>query len=243
MEPLVQIEEVLTELKQGYSGVFRCLGADQQYYYVKGHNVGRDDQAREWICGKLAQAFGLPIADFCLAEIDECLHQYLPDSMKKIGSGVCFASREVKHAEWLQPNLIAHKVSAELQSDLLVFDWWVKNGDRNYGNPNLLWVSNEEKLAVIDHNLAFDSEVTEESFFEHHIFSEAKHRIFTDLAHIAEYRDKIAQAISEFQPAVDVIKEVWPWRDLEETRPFELDSAALLAILEEYKNNDFWSMK
>lgn len=243
MEPIVQIEEVITELKQGYSGVFRCLGTDQQYYYVKGHNVGRDDQAKEWICGNLAKAFGLPVADFCLAEVDECLYEYLPAPLKKIGSGICFASREVKNAEWLQPNLIAHKVPPKLQNDLLVFDWWVKNGDRNYGNPNLLWVSNEKRLAVIDHNLTFDSDVTEKSFFEHHIFSEAKDRVFSDLAYIAEYRDKISKVILEFHPAVEVILDAWPWRDLEETRPFELDSAALLSILEEYKNRDFWSMK
>ena len=135
--------------------------------------------------------------------MDECLYEYLPAPLKKIGHGICLASREVRNADWLQPNLIAHKVPRELQNDLLVFDWWVKNGDRYYGNPNLLWVSNEERLAVIDHNLTFDPELTEQSFFEHHIFSQAKDRVFGDLAYIAEYCDKIALAMSEFQPAVD----------------------------------------
>ncbi|WP_051786310.1 HipA family kinase [Endozoicomonas numazuensis] len=243
LNQLVQIEEVLEELEQGYSGVFRCVGQDGLQYYVKGHNVGREDQAKEWIAAQLAKEFGLPIANFALAEVDEYMHEYLSPSLKKIGHGLCFASQEVKMAQWPEPHVIAQRVNPELQNDVLFFDYWIRNQDRTKGNPNLLWVPHDEELFVIDHNLAFDPKFNKDDFLNYHIFSEARNRLFGDMFIQEQYQSRLDKALESFQPAIKTISEAWQWHDLEETRPFKLDSDALLSILEEYKKPEFWSMK
>lgn len=47
-----------------------------------------------------------------------------------------------------------------IQQDVLVFDWWIHNGDRllteRGSNPNLFWNPASRELIVIDHNQAFD---------------------------------------------------------------------------------------
>ena len=80
----------------------------------------------------------------------------------------------------------------------------------------------EKRLVVIDHNLAFDPEFDERSFFDNHIFSMARERIFGDLVMEADYKKRMERALSGFQVSVDTILETWPWLDLEETRPFQL---------------------
>ncbi len=54
-------------------------------------------------------------------------------------------------------------VSKTRRRDLVAFDWWIKNGDRQLteigGNPNLLWTPESDSMVVIDHNMAFDGGV------------------------------------------------------------------------------------
>ncbi|MGO0307482.1 HipA family kinase [Endozoicomonas acroporae] len=240
----IHIDEIVEESIQGYSGgVFRCIGDNGESYFLKGLGVGRPDLAKEWICANLAKAFGLPIADFALAEVCITLYEAFPgDWQRKIGHGTCFASREVKQTQWLEPATMAVSVPEQLQNDVLIFDRWIRNEDRTKGNPNLLWVPHLDELVVIDHNLAFDPDFTTESFFQHHIFASARKRICTDLATIAEYKERMEAALSDFHVWAETAKNEWPWRDLEETREFELDSDSLFAILNQYTTDQFWSM-
>ncbi len=204
MTQRVQIDEVIAEAAQGKSGgVFRCIGDDGNIYYVKGYRVGRLDQAKEWICGNLAKAFGLPIADFCLVDVCEELYEVLPRELKHIGFGPCFASREVSQNQWLERGVMAREVPKTWQNDVLVFDRWIRNEDRNQGNSNLLWVSHESQLVVIDHNLAFDPDFNVNDFFKLHVFSEARERVFGDLVAIAEYKMRMEKALLSFQSSID----------------------------------------
>ncbi len=243
MTQRVQIDEIFGKTDQGYCGVYGCKGDDGHIYYVKGHNAGRLDQAKEWICGNLAKDFGLPMAEFCLVNICPSLYDILPPEFEPIKYGTCFASREVKLNQWLEPKTMAQAVTPVVQNDILLFDRWIRNDDRTYGNPNLLWVPHEQRLAVIDHNLAFDPDFEPDSFFSDHVFSSARDRVFGDLATIAEYKERMDKALLGFQQSVDTVSREWPWLDIEETRPFELDSDAFLSILNEYNTPQFWSMK
>ena len=240
----VQIDEIVGESIQGLSGgVFRCIGDDGASYFLKGLGVGRPDLAKEWICANLARAFGLPVADFALADVCEIMYEaFHPDLQRRIGYGTCFVSREVHQIEWFNPAAMTPKVPEQLQNDLLVFDRWIRNGDRTEGNPNVLWETRWEKLVVIDHNMAFDEDFTTESFFKHHLFNASRERICTDLATIAEYKERMETALTDFQLWAETAQKEWSWRDLEETREFELDSDSLFAILNEYSTDQFWSM-
>jgi hypothetical protein len=59
-----------------------------------------------------------------------------------LGAGLCFASCQLPHAQEFSISM-ADRVFADLATDVLVFDWWVRNDDRKLtplgGNPNLLW--------------------------------------------------------------------------------------------------------
>ncbi|WOG27749.1 hypothetical protein P6910_24910 [Endozoicomonas sp. 8E] len=89
-------------------------------------------------------------------------------------------------------------VPEQLQNDVLVFDRWIRNEDRTRGNTNLLWAPREDRLVIIDHNLAFDPDFTGESFFKYHVFNSAQGRIFGDLATIAEYKERMEVTLTDF---------------------------------------------
>ncbi|WP_422136466.1 HipA family kinase [Endozoicomonas sp. ALD040] len=53
-------------------------------------------------------------------------------------------------------------------------------------------------LLPIDHNLAFDPDFTRESFFKYHVFNSEQGRIFSDLATIAECKERMEVALTDF---------------------------------------------
>lgn len=67
----VQVVEVLRRSEQGMTRPFICRGDDGEIYFVKGVGAGRRSQICEWVAGKLASAFGLPIAPFRLLDVPE----------------------------------------------------------------------------------------------------------------------------------------------------------------------------
>jgi hypothetical protein len=72
-QPTVVIEEVMGRSTQGMTEPFICRGDDGETYYVKGHGAGRRSLIAEWVAGHLATAFGLPVAEYALAEVPEQL--------------------------------------------------------------------------------------------------------------------------------------------------------------------------
>lgn len=61
---------------------------------------------------------------------------------------------------------------------VLLFDWWVRNGDRTLfdfgGNPNLFWANTTLGLIVLDFNLSFDNQLVEREFWGAHAFRMAR---------------------------------------------------------------------
>lgn len=244
--PYIDIEQVFHRSEQGMSGVYYCKGEDGCHYWVKGHNVGRKDQIKEWLCGHLAMSFGLPVAPFALANIDEYFAQALPYDLQPVGHGPVFASMHAGEAAmWLGSKGLAETVPEELQRDLLLFDYWIQNSDRQHHNPNLLWDASERKLIVIDHNLAFDLESIPDELLESHIFSRTDRSNFHDLDTRCQYIARMDRAIQHMETQINTIPSEWLWADLEETRPTDLDLTGLLTILKRYQtdtNEDFWSV-
>jgi hypothetical protein len=140
---------------------FLCIADDGAAYFVKGADAGWGSLVSEWVAGSLGRLLELPIPEFRLVEVDDELLRYSTFEEKdRLGVGVWFGSRCVPATEeltWQQLRL----VPLPLQAEILLFDWWVANGDRTLtqlgGNPNLLWAPVGQRLHLIDHNLAFDS--------------------------------------------------------------------------------------
>ena len=245
-QPYLDIEQVYHKSDQGMSGVYYCKGEDGQLYWVKGHNVGRVDQIKEWLCGHLALAFGLPVAPFLLANIDEYLAHALPLDQLPIGHGPMFASRHAGAASlWFGSVGQIARVPENTQRDLLLFDYWIQNSDRQSHNPNLLWDASQGKLVVIDHNLAFDADFEPKTLLETHIFTDVDRSAFRDLTTRCEYIARMDKAIAAMEGQIASIPSEWQWADLEQTRPTDLDLAAMLTTLKRHQtqeNEDFWSV-
>lgn len=136
--------------------------------------------------------------------------------------------------------------AAGLQRDVLIFDWWIHNGDRTLtshsGNPNLLWDTKAHKLVVIDHNLAFEAGFDARVFSETHVFSGQLPPLIQDLIEPQRFREKCARALEVWEDACQNVPPEWWFVDEEQTVPTDFDTAAALALLKRYENEDFWRL-
>lgn len=235
----IQIIEITRQASQGRSEPYLCVGEDGRNYYVKGRQSGLLTRVKEWICAHLGRAFGLPIPDFRLANISLELLGVTNINLRPIGVGVGFASKEVPLACWFE-EANKSKVDDELQRKLLIFDWWIRNDDRNLSNPNLLWDAANQKMAVIDHNLAFDSEFDPLGFQSSHIFGHHWDTISSDLVSRSSYQQQLEAALPAFDQALGSMPDEWRWIDVEQTMPSTLDINQLKDQLLRCKADHFW---
>jgi hypothetical protein len=173
----VNISEIINRSEQGITRPFFCRGDDDWLYYVKGNGAGRKACINEWLAGHLGKYLGLPIPDFKLAKIPKELITYSArEDIADLGVGFGFASQFIENTDELT-YLFIEQIDPELRAKILLFDWWIANGDRTLtehgGNPNILWLHRSQKAFVIDHNLAFDDSSLRE-IWAHHIFVDAR---------------------------------------------------------------------
>ena len=196
------IIEILGRTDQGITRPFRCLADDGHHYYVKSVGAHWRSVVCEWIAGRLAEALGLPIAPFAQVELDDGLVKAYGDH--DLAPGLAFGSRVATSVHEFEPSLI-RRCHADFRRDLLAFDWWVRNEDRQLGDtagrPNLLWQSTAARPVVIDHNNAFDRQFDAASFLDWHIFRAEWPTIASDLVRQAEYAQRftaVATRAEEF---------------------------------------------
>ena len=245
---MLEVSEVTRKSEQGMGDAYFCAGDDGYQYWVKGVSAQRDFQVNEWLAGHLAKAFGLPIAHFCLIQIDCIFAIYLPTELKDIGAGVAFASRHVSGSK--DPGKAELSgIPVSLKKDLLMFDYWVQNADRTFGNPNLLWLATEQQLVVIDHNLAFDEEFSAQGFFGRthdgsaHVFADMHEQIFSDLVEVERYKHKMETCLPVFEQAIASVPGDWSFTDADEREDVEIDYDSKRRVLERFKDDEFWGLK
>lgn len=236
------IIEIQGRSEQGMTRPFLCRCDDGNLYFVKGRAASARSLICEWLGGHLAKAFGLPIPEFTLALAPPELLELHPQG-NDLGPLPLFASRKVEH---VQEFSISHMgdVDVGLQRDVLVFDWWIHNGDRTLtthsGNPNLLWDTHAHKLVVIDHNLAFEVGFDARSFSETHVFSGQIPLLNQDLIEPQRLRERCALALEVWADACKNVPSAWWFVDEEQTVPVDFDPGAALALLNRYVHEDFW---
>ena len=174
---MVRIVEIGDIAWQGKTEPVICRAADGHEYVVKGNFAGRKALIAEWVANRLGRILNLPIPEFEQLKLDPQLAELSAktDEIARLGSGVLFGSRrepnlvEIRHAD-------LPRVDLNLRARVLAFDWWIANSDRVFiegaGNPNLLWAEDQQRLVVIDHNLAFDPSLMAD-FWTQHAFREA----------------------------------------------------------------------
>jgi HipA-like kinase len=132
--------------------------------------------------------------------------------------------------------LFIEQADVQLRARILLFDWWVCNGDRTLspdgGNPNLLWSHYDRKLHVIDQTLAFDPDVA--AFWDQHIFR----------ANLCEWTPAFREEISRTMRAALSDVPQW-WREMPEDwteteTGLTLDGARKLLSRFDENSRTFW---
>ncbi len=243
-EPTVVIEEVLRRSHQGVTLPFVCRGDDGAVYYVKGAGAGRRSQVCEWVAAQLATAFGLPVADYALAEVpSELIDIRVRPDIGELGAGIVFASRELAHAQELTVTT-RDLVEPEAAADILIFDFWLRNEDRHLtergGNPNLLWDVRSDALTVIDHNQAFDPDFSPARFLESHVFADCWNRVFSDHVERRKYQERMAKVLSGLEAIRVNIPDSWWFVD--DGVPANITWDEIATCLERCRQEYFWKL-
>ncbi|MFB1490156.1 MULTISPECIES: HipA family kinase [unclassified Thiocapsa] len=239
----VQVVEVLRRSEQGMTRPFICRGDDGEIYFVKGVGAGRRSQICEWVAGKLASVFGLPIAPFRLLDVPEELIEADGGlTLSELGSGPAFGSQWHEAMELTVSAVL--EIPDEIQQDVLAFDWWIQNGDRllteRGGNPNLFWNPASRELVVIDHNQAFDLDFDPNNFFDFHVFAHQRHDISGDMLKRHDYNRRFASALGAWPVIRAGIPDAWLFADPEMTVPVDFDLDMAYQLLKRHERNDFW---
>lgn len=240
---MVTIERVDKRSAQGVLRPFLCTAESGTQYFVKGRGAGRSSLIAEWIAGHLGRILNLPIPPVEAVFVPPCLVEgSAVAEIAELGGGFCFGSELVPFAQEFGP---AHmeKVPLDLQRAVLVFDWWIFNEDRTMvdgrGNPNLLWNPSAEKMAVIDHNLAFDRDFNEASFWEKHIFRAGRFRFPENKRR--EWRNFLNAAATQFDAIYSTLPETWHFADSMQTVKADFDFENARKILNRFREDSFWS--
>lgn len=134
--------------------------------------------------------------------------------------------------------------SLPLQKEIYLFDLWINNSDRTLsdkdtGNVNLLFSRSLKKLFLIDHNLAFDSNLSDAQF-THHIFSRVNRSKTNanwsfNLVDRPYLQDKFSEAIQCIDEVFSEIPEEWQPSD-----DYDSYLESIRNILNRILTNEFW---
>lgn len=242
---MIEIVEVIRRSEHGVTEPFLCRGDDGARYFVKGMGgAGCRSLVCEWICGRLAQELGLPVAPFEIVNVPSALVTVdSPLKLRELGPGPAFGSCLQQSAELTMS--AAADVPAAQRRDVLLFDWWIKNRDRTLsargGNPNLFWEPDDRELVVIDHNVAFEFDLQFDDFIEYHVFSNDRAATFGDFIRRRDYTERLSSALDGWDAICAEIPPEWLFLDADMLDPINLDLNQVHQLLSRFEQDAFWN--
>lgn len=142
------------------------VSTDEGIAYLKGigNPAGLDSLATELVGTELARWIGLQTPDFAIISVNN-----IDIPLRAGGSlqyGPMFASRDTVHITYDgDPSKLSRLLDPEAVSRLVVFDSWIRNGDRHHPDENLQIVNRDNlffsprgrdyELIAIDHSHCF----------------------------------------------------------------------------------------
>lgn len=235
-------------MDDGRTGARLCRCSDGNDYVIKTlGEVPPYELIAEWVCGHLAIAFGLPVPPCGLViEMPRLIRQQ-GELCNEPDDTVGFASRYQPTAVTLTKQA-SLSVSPGLKTDILVFDAWVKNGDRTLselgGNVNLLQdLINPQQLWVFDHNLALNPAQDLARLAAHHVFcGDNAGLTLNDIVTKAEYEARMERCMALLPRIIATTPASW----IEEANAGRRDGKEVIGevispILGRYNDPDFWS--
>ena len=214
---------------------------DGHDYFVKSAGAGWRSLICEWVAGRLAIEFGLPVPPVAQLVVEDALAAtYRQRGDLDLAAGLAFGSKRVDRVRDFEPALLG-RCDAQFRQDLVAFDWWVRNADRTLGelsgNPNLLWVTGESRPAVIDHNMAFEADFDVRLFCETHVFRDDFLAMRNDWVLQQQYQQRLVALL----PLLDTV-----WPELPHDWLFDDDGRSRMTrdevdqILEPVQHEGFW---
>ncbi len=241
MLEIISIEDIT---KRGQTHPLICKADNGETYFVKyAEGATINGLVKEWIAAHLALGFGFNVPEFEMAFLSQDVIDIYPRFSEIQGlltptEGTVFASKKIPFAEDFKHSNI-NSVFIDKQQDLLVFDLWVRNDDRNLtaigGNVNLLWSVDKNDFYVIDHNLIFDEDL-DENFLSMHVFRESAGNVYNfDFSLRQEYELKLQKILDKWDNYMSSCPKKWLQSDL-----FNLDLDGLKAKLTEDAAGALW---
>jgi hypothetical protein len=244
MPECITAVEIVRQSHQGYSiKPFIVRADDGSSYFVKGINkAGGPALISEVLGAELGVRLDLPIPPWRLMRVpDELIAFSAIPNVADLGGGLAFASRSVENASDFNLSNI-NRTPIELRRRILLFDLWVRNGDRclgeRGGNVNLI-LDGSGDLSVIDHNLAFDRTFDNTDFIEGHVFRECR-SFFRDLVVRQDYMQILSGALENWGTITALLPDDWLYRDSDNIDLTEPTVAERLAMLELFTEEWFW---
>jgi hypothetical protein len=240
----LEVIEIIGRSEQGFTKPYICRCDDGEVYFVKGRSATRRGLINEWLCANLAEAFGLPIAPFAVAEVpQELIEADLTGWLKDLGAGAVFASRKVMGQELAASQVF--NIPSDLRRDVLVFDWWVRNNDRNLtakgGNVNLLWQPSQ-LVRDDDYQRAAEGSVAVIDLCQAHVFAGDLADTFSDFLLREAFSQRLRQALDVFEGAWDNLPLAWGFVDGEQTMSSDYPKAEVQAMLNLIESPAFWNL-
>lgn len=236
--------EIVRRSEQGVSvQPFIVRADDGALYFVKGlSRAGGASLISEVIAAELGGYLGLPIPDWRVMHFPEALLNFTAvPGASDLSGGPAFASRQVENANEL---LLAGvpSIDRDLKLKILVFDWWIRNGDRclgdHGGNVNLLTDANQN-LVVIDHNAAFEQDWNAEEFRTYHVFRDQIPRL-SDYVTRQQLENQLDEALSRWASITGLLPSGWVYRDRDEVDETEPTLGKRLETLQRFREERFW---
>ena len=194
MDKIISIRE---RMEMGVTRPFICQTDKGNWFIIKTLSMMPISQLLAEVIGStLAHKIGLPCPSIDFVEITPESTQYASSGWRQdLPNGIAFASSFVVNAK------IAKTVQVQN---------WILNSDRTAsqvgtGNINLLFDEQQQKILVIDHNLAFD----ERADFSEHIFSQKNREWQLDWVDKQTFTDKAVDILKNFDDIYQSIPDDW----------------------------------
>ena len=241
----VTAQEIIRQSSQGISvQPFLVRADDGQTYFVKGLSraLGAGLMS-EAIAAELGAHLHLPIPPWRIMDIPQDLIEFsVMDNVRDLEGGPAFASLHIENASDLLWSGVAN-VPADLKKRVLLFDWWIKNGDRGLGplggNVNLI-LDQTGSLQVIDHNVAFDASLQADEFRTYHVFRDQLSTQTGELLARLEFLPLLDAGLADWDRITTLLPEEWVRRDGGHGDETEPTLEERLHILERFRDEQFW---
>nr|WP_253378564.1 HipA family kinase [unidentified bacterial endosymbiont] len=194
----------------------------------------------EYVSAYLAKKIGLTCPDFCIVEVGQEIIEFMPDLRGELSPGPAFATRFVENASTINIQQARNAVNLQDQKKIYFFDRWIKNADRSLtvigGNVNIIFDTVNNRHFLIDHNLAFAHDTTNDEY-DVHVYSPKCRDWVYDIIDEPELMDLANDAIDTLGEAFNQIPDEWFLSDEERERL----QSEIMACLSRVRSKEFWS--